>query len=262
MYTLIIYITLNTVNTVNTRIERMEQKLLSLPIYLDISNTYVNPQIVKAINNKLATSGKLNDIEEKQVTEIDMLVLEQFGFRFMKAFPKKYFSDYSGRQNKTLDEHARRYNTPSLLQRRINVLDFLREEFEFFVEHGKDFAIDQQTGQATGSAALERLRETKADREQIKLEQDRGKLVPAEAIWIPMQEIASALKKLQFDLYNSGNNEAAYRVEETIATIMQRYSAELSKDYSETASDDEGENQDTVSDVSGNTGTNGTALNV
>ena len=261
MYIFITCITLNTNNTqyANTR---MEQRLLSLPIYLDISNTYVNPQIVKAINQKLATSGKLNDVEEKQVTEIDLLVLEQFGFRFMKAFPKKYFSDYSGRQNKTLDEHARRYNTPSLLQRRINVLDFLREEFEFFVEHGKDFAIDNATGQATGSAALERLRETKADREQIKLEQDRGKLVPAEAIWIPMQEIAVALKKLQFDLYNSGNNEAAYRVEETISTIMQRYSAELSKDYSETASDDEGENQDAVSDVSGNAGTNGTALNV
>ena len=170
------------------------EKLIALPIHIDISNTNVNPTIVKNIVTKLQTSGKLNDVEEMQVTEIDGLVLEQFGFRFMKAFPKKYFSDYSGRQNKSIDEHGRRYNTPSLLQRRINVLDFLREEFNFFQEHGKDFAIDQQTGQATGSAALERLRETKADRELIKLEQDRGKLVPAEAIWIPMQEIAQALK--------------------------------------------------------------------
>lgn len=249
-----IYITCITIITRITRITRMERKLLSLPIHLDISNSYVNPQIVRAINNKLATSGKLNDIEEKQVTEIDLLVLEQFGFRFMKSFPKKYFSDYCGRQNKTIDEHGRRYNTPSLLQRRINVLDFLREEFDFFSEHGKDFAIDKDTGQATGSAALERLRETKADREQIKLEQDRGKLVPAEAIWIPMQEIAVALKKLQFDLYNSGDNEAAYKVEEIIATVMQRYPAELQKDYSESSADNEAENSDSVPDVSGNTG--------
>ena len=230
------------------------EKLIALPIHIDISNTNVNPTIVKNIVTKLQTSGKLNDVEEMQVTEIDGLVLEQFGFRFMKAFPKKYFSDYSGRQNKSIDEHGRRYNTPSLLQRRINVLDFLREEFNFFQEHGKDFAIDQQTGQATGSAALERLRETKADRELIKLEQDRGKLVPAEAIWIPMQEIAQALKKLQFDLYNAGENEAAYRVEETIATIMQRYSGELSADYTQVAKTDEREVDKPLSDVSGNAG--------
>ena len=71
------------------------EKLIALPIHIDISNTNVNPTIVKNIVTKLQTSGKLNDVEEMQVTEIDGLVLEQFGFRFMKSFPKKYFSDYS-----------------------------------------------------------------------------------------------------------------------------------------------------------------------
>jgi phage terminase Nu1 subunit (DNA packaging protein) len=160
--------------------------------------------------------------ELRALTKVQRYQEEQDRWKHYASIPKGHYVQLAGRQNKVLDDQARRYGLP-LLGESIDLASVLTRFHDLLRDHGHKITADEdETTAGPNSPALERLRDEKAKIARMERMELQRQLLPRQIVRRSLQVIASQINSLGEDMQRQFGIEALRAVTKTVDAIQRQ----------------------------------------
>lgn len=154
---------------------------------------------------------------------------EQLRAEHYATIRKKEWREWSGRQDKVLNEQAARYGIP-IGRASIHLPDVVRWLHDFLAEHHQQLrGIDSDDPELAGatSIALEEFRHWRAKREELNYHRDRGELVPRSEMRAAMGVFAGVMRRAGETLQRQFGAVALEIFDEALTNAMAQLESHL-----------------------------------
>lgn len=155
-------------------------------------------------------SGALKRFEKKRE--------EDNFWRSVRHVPKKWYRTMSGRADKVLNEQANRFGAP-IAGPEVDLVALIRWMHQFAADNRFELTSILHGGDRKKLSPKDRLEAVKAEREEMRLAQDMGKLVDREAVRSGLSKVAGRLRSAGQVLLDHHGEDARLVLEETLLDI-------------------------------------------
>jgi phage terminase Nu1 subunit (DNA packaging protein) len=178
-------------------------------------------QLAVSAAGKKRAGQTLTRPEERALRRVQAFQDEQDRWRHYAAIPKGHYCKLSARQQKVVDEQARRYGLP-VLGEQIDLAAVLVRFHDLLRDHGDKIVSGDEEDellQGPNSPALERWRNERAKIARMERLELQGQLLPREVVRRSLQIIAQQISSLGEKLHRDFGPTAQKSVFTTVDSI-------------------------------------------